>query len=1025
MSQTESWIPVPIDSSLQQRATEVVPAPVMASIEVLPFDELSWENFERIQWRILQNVEGLREARLYGTKGQKQHGLDVVALSAFGEGVALQSKNYKRFGSAELRAAVEKFQNTERPFEVSRLIVGVSSMANSTGIVETLHELQTELSPLKLELWDQQALSDLLRSEPLIVIEFFGDPTAERFCWPYEVQASAIPPRDAVAISEALARTPEESIGASSLIREAEALPDDPARALQLIDGAQQKLDQAGFRPHALRHEEHRSKLLVELGRAPEAARRALDDVWLAIMQGKINGAQPNVRRIEQMADAHKDDSRIVGYARASTTMLTLVSDPLADVPDFADLHIGDLSDQSRLAVLAGEMGIATFNMHRVTDAKQRFHDLISVTELEELTRIRLRLILAEASEDWTDLLDDARRNKIGYALAGLVCARYARYCAVRQHFTLADSNWDEAVAKASLAQRWEDASTWVFSRRAFRSRWRIFVKDDLLSSEVALAEMGPSHPVVPSSRAALTTALELLADEKLPGAAIAAQRALRNAVVGADWVGEERARRVLASILREADEPNRAAKEIARAGATRSIPNLISKYSNTYVDVTECLAGPNYWTAGTAFRLLAEQADLIPPHEVSNITSYVIAVLDESDAGSLIDMPGFTTSMYSGAMRTIAGMAHRITEEQADRILKHFEAQPEIETNRYRYHDEHEAVACARIALTQPSLRERAFAHLVPLLTRSDTARREPAHHALSAHFGIARPYLVQFADAGSLWAQRFFAVQDDSPAPDEVVDAALSRLTTPLVHTPGVYTAGVDATGDSLLIMHLPADRLDIAVKELLQRAVAPQAATVDRDNYLLAASNLVDSLSFVQRETHFNTAMQIALRQADSEHPMSQSSHKLSSYRITGFSGDNPRHALFLAASLADSEEQKSTAKSQIFATLRPNDTSGYWPARVLQRLDNISFEDVPFLAGMGWGLRSLAALHWPRHAELEQIGRRLAHDNDVRVRRALAEALYFAEDMEKLLPVRHVLEDDPTYSVRAALVGKERL
>src|ERR1035437_6909342 len=96
------------------------------------------EDFERLQWRVMRDVEGLRHAQLYGDRGQAQFGLDIVALAPDGSGVALPSKRYIRFGAAEVKTAVKKFRTTERPFSVDRLIIGVARTVRSTGAVEEL-----------------------------------------------------------------------------------------------------------------------------------------------------------------------------------------------------------------------------------------------------------------------------------------------------------------------------------------------------------------------------------------------------------------------------------------------------------------------------------------------------------------------------------------------------------------------------------------------------------------------------------------------------------------------------------------------------------------------------------------------------------------------------------------------------------------------------------------------------------------------------------------------------------------------
>lgn len=90
------WTPIPLDSSLHRSPAQITFARVLGKLEALPLDLLPWEDFERIQWRIMRDVQGLRYAQIYGERGQSQQGLDVVALAPDGVGVALQSKRSQR-----------------------------------------------------------------------------------------------------------------------------------------------------------------------------------------------------------------------------------------------------------------------------------------------------------------------------------------------------------------------------------------------------------------------------------------------------------------------------------------------------------------------------------------------------------------------------------------------------------------------------------------------------------------------------------------------------------------------------------------------------------------------------------------------------------------------------------------------------------------------------------------------------------------------------------------------------------------
>ncbi|QAY58671.1 hypothetical protein ET475_00715 [Microbacterium protaetiae] len=225
-----------------------VPAPVVGKLDLLPFNALSWEDFERLQWRVMRDVKGLRHAQLYGDRGQAQKGLDIVALAPDGTGVALQSKKYTSFGASNIKAAVKKFRTTTRPFTVETFIIGVARPVKTTAAIDELAAQRRALQPINLEMWDAQELSYFLRGRPDIVIEYFGMPTAEAFCLPFKLDTPLVPAADAVAVREALARTPEVATGAQQLFDQASATENSP-QALELIEAGQVKLRDAGFGP--------------------------------------------------------------------------------------------------------------------------------------------------------------------------------------------------------------------------------------------------------------------------------------------------------------------------------------------------------------------------------------------------------------------------------------------------------------------------------------------------------------------------------------------------------------------------------------------------------------------------------------------------------------------------------------------------------------------------------------------------------------------------------------------------------
>lgn len=1020
VSSDETWKKILPTSEIQAKPKKIVEAPILGARQ-LPLDELDWEDFERLQWRILQDVEGLRNARLYGKRGQAQYGLDIVALDPFEQGVALQSKRYQKFNASDLAAAVKKFQKTKRPFEVNRFIIGAACDVNDTNVVDCLIDYQKALSPVKLELWGKTELSAKLRSQQAIVIEFFGLPTATAFCAPFHFEPTEVPSTDAVAVQEALARTPEETTGASARFRSAKDLAEDPARALKLVEEGQELLRKAGFGAHAAQYERHRSSILIKLGRANEAARSALDEIWSKLSLGRSGSAEMSARHLRQISNGKPDDKYVGELTNVAEQALALHLNPLGEVPTVSSLNLGDLKDRLQLAVLAGELALANNRTEWLAEASDYFTKLATETAADQTLQVQLRLIIAEVTGDWQQLLEDARKRRLGNDLGALVTARYARNRALHQDFEVADALWDEASGGASLKKRWVDASTWVYSRRAFRMRWRPFVNDDLLTMEIALDEMGPSESVLRRDENAYVAALEKFQSCKLREAAIAVQRALRQAIAISDWVGEERARRLLGEILAASGELKLAAYHFSTGADTEAMEKLAAEHPRLYIDSVDLLDAPNYWTVGTAYRLLAAEADLIPDEVINHVVERILAEIRSADSHTYFDAIGFSTSRFGGAMKTLAGVSNRLTRIQAETVLDYFEKQPPIDENAYRFHDEDEANSVARIALSHRELQKRAMEHLVPLLARSHSARGSITLGALNAAFVDARESLNVLAQSGNQWAQEALSSHKGTDSSSVTVQRAFDRLTNPLTHEQGVYSVGTNAIGDSILIASLPVENRKLAITELLDRADDARVSMSDRNDYLLAASNLVEGLDDTTRHNFFLEAMRLVKTVKPSEYDTftSQFEHKLGTLRVFSANSSTSAPALYLAACLADGDDQRIELKQLAYQLLGASDRSDYRVARALQRMGNSIDNDLGFLAGQSWSPRALAAIRWVKHSEPEHLGQYLASDTDSRVRRALAEALTQVSPTPAHADALEILGEDPAYSVRSVL------
>lgn len=1028
-----TWSPLGLDSPALRGPTSLPLVAYKDAVDLLPFATPGWNDFESLLWRILRDVEGLRMPLMYGTPGQAQFGLDVVATAPDGSRVAIQSKQEEQFGPAKIEAAVKAFTKQKQPAPVSKLILGVSRKVRTTAAVDRAKAIATSLLPMEFVIWDQQELSLMLKSHPRIVIDYFGMSVAKHFCYDFEVDPIVVPNENAVAIREALARTPEVVTGADAMIAEAETLSaKDPEQALARVEAAQDALISAGFAGHAQRHEALRAPLLVQLDRGPEATRRRLDELWESLDQGLVNNA--DIARIDigslvaQTPGAETEEHHAVAELAVG-----LYSNPLAQVPDLADLDVGSVSDRARLAVLAGETALASSNQDWLATHADALVELAAQATKDNLRlSVRLRLLAAEGSNNWVSVLDDARKTKLGDHLGALVKARYARHQALQQLFREADAGWDEAAGDACLVQAWSDAARWIVSRRAFLPRWRPFASNELLPIQSAMAARGPTRSVLVLDDDALENAYGRFADRSHRSAAIAAQRALRDAITLSDWAAERRARHLLSDILEASGEPELAAKHLVRVGEVTVLKRLAESNPDRYLDVTELLAATPYWIVGAAYRMIAAQADLVPDDAVEAIADSILGELASATSGTLIDLTSFDTSRFRGSLAALAGLAARLTNQQAETALAYFEAQPEVEPGHHRFHDEDEASAVAGILTNHTALAERAMAHLIPLLVRSDGSRTQTAVDVVTDHLTLARPLLEAHVEAGSTWARDVLAREDAAVIDEKDAQEALTRLTTPIKHVDGVYTSGggYNSVSDSILIQGLPAADLDKAMTELLARADDPHHGNSDRSYYLLSATNLAPHLKKNDRKTHLETALRLTTEPTTSVQEVAEQkySHSLGSMRMS-VSKSSRAQAAHLATHLAATATERKRVRDVAMGLVGDETVAEVWVTRALQQLGELMTPDTGFLSGQGWALRSFAAILWAKSPQPAPVGYRLAIDPDVRVRRALASALSKAEikstpagTTDPRDDVLKILNNDTRFSVRHAASTK---
>lgn len=177
---------------LKDSPTAVHP-PVETSPEVLPLDQLGWQDTERLFLRLAERSGTAEYAQLYGTAGQKQAGIDLyvrLAASAadpLGDSrryLTLQSRRVKELTPRKLRAAVDDFLAGTWAARTATFIYATSHSLKPTQLAEEVIRQTDRLGEAGIRFlpWGLESVSESLRDLPDLVDEFFGPVWMSLFC---------------------------------------------------------------------------------------------------------------------------------------------------------------------------------------------------------------------------------------------------------------------------------------------------------------------------------------------------------------------------------------------------------------------------------------------------------------------------------------------------------------------------------------------------------------------------------------------------------------------------------------------------------------------------------------------------------------------------------------------------------------------------------------------------------------------------------------------------------------------------
>ncbi|MFL5335377.1 MAG: hypothetical protein ACJ8H8_19880 [Geminicoccaceae bacterium] len=169
----------------------VGPPPVLVTTapQVLPFDELTPDNFEKLVVRLVRLDADVEHCQQYGVHGQGQHGIDLYARlrapAPSGRWYrTVQCRNVATMTDTDIAAAVEDFLGGRWARLSDVFVIATRVSAVRADRAEAIEAAAAMLRPagVRFEMWDGEELSHRLRELPELVESFFGPDAALRFC---------------------------------------------------------------------------------------------------------------------------------------------------------------------------------------------------------------------------------------------------------------------------------------------------------------------------------------------------------------------------------------------------------------------------------------------------------------------------------------------------------------------------------------------------------------------------------------------------------------------------------------------------------------------------------------------------------------------------------------------------------------------------------------------------------------------------------------------------------------------------
>ncbi|WP_264206487.1 restriction endonuclease [Flavobacterium shii] len=158
--------------------------PADSRISELPINKLSWDDFERLCLRLVEEYHSIDKCEIYGVSGSKQEGIDIFASKDSNKYECFQCKRYQTISPGKLDEIVQEFKNGSWCSKSDKFFLCTSLALNSTGLQDKFNTLKSDLKKVEIDFikWDSIQINRILKKHPIIVRNFFGDEWCRLFC---------------------------------------------------------------------------------------------------------------------------------------------------------------------------------------------------------------------------------------------------------------------------------------------------------------------------------------------------------------------------------------------------------------------------------------------------------------------------------------------------------------------------------------------------------------------------------------------------------------------------------------------------------------------------------------------------------------------------------------------------------------------------------------------------------------------------------------------------------------------------